>query len=186
MILLVRRIDRSALRAALPRFLSTHGAKVLTLHADADLGSYEAPSAADLAREACAELEARRVELLQKKQLMATGDALRRARFMESSRADDAFRALIQRCREAARRGRDHALAYQFPSAILTDRGRTVHRGEPSWPGTLKGEPAAVYAAVERVLLPRGYTVEATILDYPEGLLGDVGLFLRWGRFGDA
>jgi hypothetical protein len=100
----------------------------------------------------------------------------------DPSHADEILRGIVQRCRDAAARGQLSTLVYRFPSALMTDRGRAVHAGDPTWPRTLTGEPRAVHEGIARHLLSKGYVLEATVIDYPDGLLGDVGLHLRWAH----
>ena len=48
------------------------------------------------------------------------------------------------------------------------------------WPKTLRGEAAEIYLHWERELKPRGFHLMARVLDYPNGMPGDIGLFLGW------
>ncbi len=181
LIVSVRRLDPSGLRPHLQRLIVRHRARVARLATDAEVAPFDdVPTAADLAMAAMREIEARAASQRAKSSQATRANVERLARFGDPSGAADALRGLVQHCRTAAGQGRSGVLGYQFPSAVLTDRGRAVHAGDPSWPRTLTGEPHAVYALVERHLLARGYRVEAAILDYPDGLLGDVGLFVRW------
>lgn len=70
----------------------------------------------------------------------------------------------------------------RFPSAYCTDRGRAINNFEPDWPQTLTGFAKKAHAFYEKELAPLGYKVRAQIMDYPDGMLGDVGIFLRWSR----
>ena len=69
----------------------------------------------------------------------------------------------------------------RFPSALCSDGGRAINVFEPGWPATLSGEPAEIYLRWEHELKPRGFHLTARVLDFPGGLLGDIGLFLVWG-----
>ena len=177
----VRKLDPPRLRPRLNELLAACEGRIVRLDETAPDGD-GLPAAAELAADAWREIEARAAAQREKSGRAGTLAQARLAQFRGTGRAAEAFRTMAQRCREAARRGQTSTLAYRFPSAILTDRGRAVHAGDPTWPRTLTGEPQAVYALVERRLLPKGYAVEAAIVDYPDGLLGDVGLFLSWAR----
>jgi hypothetical protein len=77
-------------------------------------------------------------------------------------------------------RGEKQALVLQFPSAWLPDQGRAVTNRDPEWHNKLEGFPARAYAYFEKELAPRGFQMEAQILDWPGGMPGDVGFFLAW------
>jgi len=116
-------------------------------------------------------------------------EAARRRRWIEELRRAPITPELVGHIRrtvlEAARQGRFRALIYRLPSEMLTDRGRRVIQGEPDWPETLVGQPRLVYEWFARELAPRGYRLEAELLDWRDHLPGDVGLFVRWDRRGD-
>ena len=90
------------------------------------------------------------------------------------------WRNLIQHARKAAENGEKEFLLLRFPSALCTDGGRSINVSEADWPSTLRGEAAEIYLRWERDLKPRGFHLSASILDFPGGLPGDVGLFLIW------
>ncbi len=83
-------------------------------------------------------------------------------------------------CLEAARRGETRALVYRFPSEMLEDRGRAIIDQDPEWPKTLRGQPRKVYEFWKRELEPRGYKLTVRLLNYRDGLPGDVGFYLSW------
>jgi hypothetical protein len=144
----------------------------------------EVPSATELATAAAEEVEAQTRERVAKANEADAEQRARLARMADPSQADEVLRTVVQRCREAAGRGQPSTLVYRFPSALMTDRGRAVHAGDAAWPRTLTGEPRAVHDGIARHLLSKGYVLEAAVIDYPEGLLGDVGLYLRWAHGG--
>jgi CBS domain-containing protein len=90
------------------------------------------------------------------------------------------WQSLLAAARAAAERGETEFEMLRFPSAVCSDRGRKIDVGEDGWPETLRGEPAELYDRWERELRPGGFGLAARIMDYPEGRLGDVGLFLTW------
>jgi hypothetical protein len=69
----------------------------------------------------------------------------------------------------------------RFPNSLCTDNGRAINQAEPGWENTLTGIPKELYEFWKRQLLPRGYHLRYEIIDYPNGMLGDVGVVLSWG-----
>ena len=68
----------------------------------------------------------------------------------------------------------------RFSNQLCTDKGRAINQQEPGWEETLTGEPKEMYQFWRQPLRPRGYKVKAQIVDFPDGLPGDIGLTLRW------
>jgi uncharacterized membrane protein len=97
---------------------------------------------------------------------------------------DDAkWRELLHRAREAAEHGGKEYQLLRFPSALCTDGSRAINNPpNDSWPETLRGEAAELYARWHDKLRPRGFHIGARVLDFPDGKPGDVGLFLFWGE----
>jgi CBS-domain-containing membrane protein len=92
----------------------------------------------------------------------------------------DGWRDLIHAAHEAAERGETEFLLLRFPSQLCSDDGRAVNAPDPEWPRTLRGEAAEMYLRWERELRPRGFHLTARVLEFPEGVPGDIGLFLSW------
>ena len=88
------------------------------------------------------------------------------------------FKAKI---RAAAERGESQMMVVRFPNAMCTDGGRAINNSEPGWPDTLTGRPRQAYEIWRDHLSSAGFGLSAMIIDWPGGLPGDVGLFLRWG-----
>jgi hypothetical protein len=93
---------------------------------------------------------------------------------------EESWRGLMHQARLAADRGKKEFMLLRFPSQLCSDGGRAVNAGEPHWPATLRGEAAEIYLYWERVLKPHGFRLAASVLDFPDGMPGDVGLFLTW------
>lgn len=90
------------------------------------------------------------------------------------------WRMLLTHARVAASQGAIEFELLRFPAELCTDRGRRIDVAEADWPETLRGEAAELYDRFARELKPAGFGLAARVLDYPNGRLGDVGLFLTW------
>lgn len=103
------------------------------------------------------------------------------AQLIDEHISDESWRATIHHAREAAERGEKECLLLQFPSQLCSDGGRAINVTEHDWPATLRGDAAEVYLRWERDLKPRGFGLSARVLDFPDDVPGDIGLFLVWG-----
>ncbi|MCE6951364.1 hypothetical protein LAZ40_16815 [Cereibacter sphaeroides] len=93
----------------------------------------------------------------------------------------DEERAAIQKLvQNAVNNGKFEALVYSFPSDLCTDSGRAIHNHESFWPETLQGKARELYDRYVEVAKPQGYKLKASIINFPGGMPGDVGLFLNW------
>ena len=82
--------------------------------------------------------------------------------------------------RRAAEQGQSEIQILRFPSQYCTDHGRAINNFDEDWPRTLTGFAEKVYAAYLEYLKPQEYTIRAQILNYPDGGLGEVGLYIGW------
>jgi hypothetical protein len=89
----------------------------------------------------------------------------------------DRAAAIIDR---AVKSGLIEVEVLRFPNELCTDRGRAINQAEPGWENTLTGIPKDMYQFWDEHLRPRGYKVRAQIVDFPRGMPGDIGIFLRW------
>jgi len=80
----------------------------------------------------------------------------------------------------AARQGKNQIQVLTFPSKYCTDGGRRINIADPDWPGTLDGFAKKAYEFYQKELRPLGYKLHAEIINFPGGMPGDVGLFLKW------
>jgi CBS domain-containing protein len=94
---------------------------------------------------------------------------------------DEGWRALLHRARMAAERGETEFMLLRFPSQLCSDGGRAINAPSPDWPTSLRGEAAEIYLRWERDLKPKGFPMIARVLEFPDGLPGDIGLILIWG-----
>jgi hypothetical protein len=90
-------------------------------------------------------------------------------------------RRVFSQLRAAAGKGDKEVLVMRFPNALCTDKGRALNNLEKGWPSTLMGRPLQAFEFWRDHLQSQGYGLKAMILDWPEGLPGDIGLFLTWG-----
>ena len=89
-------------------------------------------------------------------------------------------RRVLGQLRTAAGKGDKEVLVMRFPNALCTDHGRALNNMEKDWPSTLIGRPLQAFEFWRDHLQPQGYGLKAMIVDWPEGLPGDIGLFLTW------
>ena len=80
----------------------------------------------------------------------------------------------------AVKKGAYEALVYSFPCRLCTDQGRAINNVAPNWPETLTGKAKQLYERFNANAKPKGYKLKATIISFPDGMPGDVGLFLNW------
>lgn len=86
--------------------------------------------------------------------------------------------AIIQR---AASNGLTEVEVFRFPNQLCTDHGRAINQQEPGWENTLIGVPKEIYELWHKHFRPRGYKLRVQIVDWPGGMLGDIGMTLSWG-----
>ena len=67
-----------------------------------------------------------------------------------------------------------------FPASYCNDGGRRINNSEPDWPNSLEGFAKKAYEFYEKELKPLGYQAHVEIIDYPGGMPGNVGMFLKW------
>jgi hypothetical protein len=68
----------------------------------------------------------------------------------------------------------------RFPNALCTDHGRAINQQEPGWEETLTGLPKELFEFWKKHMQPRGYKVRFQIIDFPDGMPGDIGVTLAW------
>jgi len=68
----------------------------------------------------------------------------------------------------------------RFPNQLCTDRGRAIIQGEAGWEKTLTGLPKELHQFWQKHLEPLGYKIHVRVVDYPNGLPGDIGIALSW------
>lgn len=128
-------------------------------------------------REARKAVEAQRHASEEERQRTALIECMRNASHFDPAERLRRAAALVK---AAAERGQTEVQCFRFPNELCTDRGRAINAGEPGWQQTLTGLPAQVYQFWHEHLRPRGYRLRAAIVEFPHGMLGDVGFFLSW------
>ena len=87
---------------------------------------------------------------------------------------------LNRKVRHAVEQGQTEVMLLKFPARFCADHGRAINNFDPDWPDSLTGLARRAYQAFDQYLKPVGYKLHAQVLNYPDGNLGDVGLFLSW------
>ena len=136
-------------------------------------------------------------ELMQKIALLEAEEAEKQARAHAEAEAEK--KALIDQLtkpsgvseEEAIRRGitiieratknrMTEVQVFRFPNELCTDKGRAINQQEPGWEKTLTGAPKEIYQLWEKYFRPRGYKLKVQIVDFPNGMPGDIGMTLSW------
>lgn len=94
---------------------------------------------------------------------------------------EEAIRRALLIIERATANGLTEVQVYRFPNELCTDRGRAINQGEAGWQTTLTGIPREIYQLWDRYFRPKGYHLKAEIVDFPNGMPGDVGMTLSWG-----
>ena len=89
-------------------------------------------------------------------------------------------RRVLGQLRTAAVKGNKEVLVMRFPNALCSDKGRALNNLEKGWQSTLLGRPLQAFEFWRDHLQPQGYGLKAMIVDWPQGLPGDIGFFLTW------
>jgi hypothetical protein len=103
-----------------------------------------------------------------------------RTAFMAREVPPDAMDRLMTYLQRAATQGIREIKVMEFPAVYCTDHGRAINNFDPDWPQTLDGHAKRAYEWYKKNLESLGYRIRAEVLSYPEGNLGNVGVFLSW------
>jgi CBS domain-containing protein len=101
---------------------------------------------------------------------------------MAAKLTEEAWQRMLHESRLAAEKGEQEHLILRFPSELCTDHGRAINVPDPDWPATLRGLAAQVFMRWKKELRPHGFHLSARVVDFPNGLPGDIGLYLHWGK----
>ena len=94
---------------------------------------------------------------------------------------EEALRRVKIIVERAVANGLTEVQVYRFPNALCTDHGRAINQQEPGWETTLTGLPKEMYEFWDRQLRALGYKLKVQIVDFPDGMPGDVGITLKVG-----
>ena len=148
----------------------------------ADTGSFKLPTAQE-AMEKLALAEAEKASAAIKKQADAEAEKkmlLEKLTKPSGVSDDEALHRVAAIIERAVSNGLTEVQVYRFPNAMCTDRGRAINQQEAGWEQTLTGLPKEMFQFWERQLRPRGYKIKFQIVDFPDGIPGDVGITLKW------
>jgi hypothetical protein len=98
------------------------------------------------------------------------------------ARLKEILQPLRAKLRAAAESGQTELMVMRFPNVLCTDKGRAINNSDPAWPETLTGRPRQAYELWRDQLRAAGFRLSAMIIEWPGGLPGDVGFFLKWGE----
>ena len=85
--------------------------------------------------------------------------------------------AIIER---AVHNGKTEVQVYRFPNVLCADHGRAINQQEAGWEKTLTGVPKEIYELWYKHFRDKGYKLRVEILEFPNGMPGDVGMTLSW------
>ncbi|MCK7474977.1 MAG: hypothetical protein MZV49_18880 [Rhodopseudomonas palustris] len=139
------------------------------------------PKASDCLKRV-AEIQEKALEYLR---LQEAKDAEKRALLEQLSKPsgvadDERMRRAAAIIKRAADSGLLEVEIGRFPNSLCTDNGRAINQQERGWENTLTGLPKELFAFWKQYLQPRGYKIKFQIVDWPDGLPGDVGITLSW------
>jgi hypothetical protein len=97
-------------------------------------------------------------------------------------RLREIVQSLRSKLRAAAEQEKTELMVMRFPTALCTDKGRAINNSDPDWPESLTGRPRQAYELWRDHLKDAGFRLAAMIVEWPGGLPGDVGFFLKWGE----
>ena len=101
---------------------------------------------------------------------------------LQARLTETSWQHMLRNARAAAQKGEEEQLLLRFPSELCTDHGRAINAPDPAWPATLRGLAAEIFLRWKKELQPQGFGLAARVVEFPDGLPGDIGLFLEWGR----
>jgi CBS domain-containing protein len=96
--------------------------------------------------------------------------------------SEESWQHMLRNARAAAQKGEEEQLLLRFPCELCADHGRAVNAPDPNWPTTLRGIAAEVFMRWKKELQPQGFGLAARVIDFPDGVPGDIGIFLEWGK----
>jgi hypothetical protein len=126
--------------------------------------------------------DAERAEEKASRVFTATQQQALRDAFESREVPPDALERVMRMVERAIEGGNKEALVFRFPSDYMDDSGRSLTSGIGDWTQRLTGAASRAYAFFKSELEPRGFSLVARIVEYKEGMPGDVGFFLVWAK----
>jgi hypothetical protein len=124
------------------------------------------------------------VELVKEEAEADRKAAEERKAFEEAFMAREVRADAVGRVNEAVRRAaeaRKHEIEIvRFPASFCSDGGRRINNNEADWPNSLEGFAKRAFEAYVEHFKPLGYKLKAQVMSYPNGMLGDIAIFLTW------
>lgn len=120
-----------------------------------------------------------REEKTYREKMAAQKKALQEA-FMSRDIHPDVAQRINDAVKRAAEQGHSQFQVLTFPSSYTNDRGRSINNFDPDWPQSLEGFAKKAYEYYQKELKPLGYKLHAEIVSFPDGMPGDVALYLKW------
>jgi hypothetical protein len=93
---------------------------------------------------------------------------------------DEAIQRAVKMIENAVSNRRKEVQVYRFPNKLCTDNGRAINQLESGWEDTLTGVPREIYLLWQRHFRDKGYGLRVEIVDFPNGMPGDVAMTLTW------
>jgi hypothetical protein len=93
---------------------------------------------------------------------------------------EEAVQRAVKLIENAVSNRRQEVQVYRFPNRLCTDSGRAINQMEQGWEDTLTGVPREIYLLWQRHFRDKGYGLRVEIIDFPNGMPGDVGMTLTW------
>jgi hypothetical protein len=100
--------------------------------------------------------------------------------FLKNQVTEEEIAVVRRLVTNAVKNGKYEAMVYSFPSDLCNDSGRAINSGDPQWTATLQGKAKEFYERYQKFGKPQGYKLKAMIINFPNGIPGDVGFFLNW------
>jgi hypothetical protein len=114
------------------------------------------------------------------KEKMAHQKKVLQEAFMSRDVHPEVAERINEAVKRAAEQGHSQIQVLTFSSAYCNDRGRRINNMDPDWPESLEGFAKKAFEYWQKELKPLGYKLHAEILNFPDGVPGDVGMFLKW------
>jgi hypothetical protein len=126
-----------------------------------------------------AEMEELKAALAKRKKAENSMEELRHT-FMARDIAKEAPARVNAAIKTAAQRGLREIQVLRFPASYCNDGGRSINNFEPDWPNSLEGFAKRAHQYYQKELEPLGFKLRAEIASFPDGVPGDVAMYLRW------